>query len=241
MGSFSANLYAFELKVLTENLAPFNYVENGKVTGFSTEIVEQLLTRTGIKTVRGKILFWPWKRAYQAALEEDNVLLFTTTRTLEREKLFKWVGPIYPRQQWIYKLKNRTDIQVHSLEETKQYKFVAIYDSANYQFLLKQGFEPKKNLFTANTMGSKYNMFLSERIDLALFLPLEIAYWLKKNDKNVEVEPLFLASGELWYYLAFSQGVPDKVVAQFQQALDTMKQDGSYELLLQRYMNYDNG
>lgn len=87
----SANIEAVELNVLTENFVPFNYMENNEITGFTAEIVDILLEKTGIQPWRGKILLWPWKRAYQTALEEDNVLLFTTTRTPERETLFKWV------------------------------------------------------------------------------------------------------------------------------------------------------
>ncbi len=233
----AADLYALEIKVLTEDYAPFNYMENGKLTGFTTKIVELLLKKTEIQSVRGKILLWPWKRAYQTALEKGNVLLFTTTRTPEREDLFKWVGPIYPREQWIFKLKERTDIQVDSLEDAQQYTIVDVEDSANYQFLLKHGFEPGKNLLTTNTWDSKIKMLLAGRVELASYIPLELAYRLRQIGKNYDlVEPLFLASGDLWYYLAFSTGTPDEVVDRFQQALDAMKHDGTYDALLETHM-----
>lgn len=234
---WAADLSALEFKVLTEDYAPFNYMENGELTGFTTEIVEILLEKTGIQPVRGKILLWPWKRAYQTALEEENVLLFTTTRTPEREDLFKWVGPIYPREQWVFKLKERTNIQIDSLEDAKGYTIVAVKEAANHQFLSKHGFEEGKNLLTTNTGDSKIKMLLAGRVDLALYIKLDIAYNLRQIGKTYDmVEPLFLASGDLWYYLAFSKGTPDEVVEQFQQALDAMKQDGIYNTLLEKYM-----
>jgi len=52
------------LKVLTEDFAPFNYVENDMITGFTVEIVEELIKKAGVSIERGKILLWPWKRAY---------------------------------------------------------------------------------------------------------------------------------------------------------------------------------
>ncbi len=234
---FAVELYAFEIKVLTEDYAPFNYIENAELTGFTMEIVEILLEKTGIQPVRGKILLWPWKRAYQTALKEENVLLFTTTRSSQREDLFKWVGPIYPREQWIFKLKERTDIQVDSLEDAKHYTIIDVENSANYQFLLKHGFEPGKNLLSTNTWDSKIKMLLAGRVELVSYIPLELAYRLRQIGKKYEmVEPLFLASGDLWYYLAFSKGTADEVVDRFQQALDTIKQDGTYDALLEKYM-----
>ena len=234
--TFGAGLYAGELKVLTEDFAPFNYMEKGELTGFTTEIVETLLEKTKTRPARGKILIWPWKRAYQTALEEENVLLFTTTRTPEREDLFKWVGPIYPREQWMFKLKERTDIKADTLEETKNYKIVTVKDSANHKFLIKHGF-PGTNLFTTNTWDSKIKMLLGGRADLAPYIPLELSYRLRRIGKRYDmVEPLFLASGDLLYYLAFSKGTSDGVVVRFQQALSVMKQDGTYDALLKKYM-----
>ena len=79
-------------------------------------------------------------------------------------------------------------------------------------------------------------MLFSERVDLVLFLPLEISYWLRQLDNNFEVEPLLMASDNHSYYLAFSKNVSNEIVAQFQLNLDRMKQDGSYEMLLNHYM-----
>jgi polar amino acid transport system substrate-binding protein len=231
------NVEAGELKVLTEDFVPFNYIENDEITGFTTEIVETLLEKTEVQPERGKILLWPWKRAYKTALEEEDVLLFTTTRTPEREDLFKWVGPIYPREQWMFTLKKRPDIQIKTLEEAKRYTIVEVEDSANYQFFVKHGFEPGKNLLTANTWESKIKMLLAGRVDLASYIPLELAYRLRQVGENYDVvEQLFLVSGEFQYYLAFSLGTPDAIVEQFQRALDAMKQDGTYQKLLEKYM-----
>jgi ABC-type amino acid transport substrate-binding protein len=85
--------------------------------------------------------------------------------------------------------------------------------------------------------GEKIKMLLAGRVDLALYIKLDIAYNLRQIGKTYDmVEPLFLASGDLWYYLAFSKGTSDEVVEQFQQALDEMKQDGAYDALLEKYM-----
>lgn len=225
------------LKVLTEEMPPFNYVEEGKVTGFSVKIVEQLIATTGVCIERDKILFWPWKRAYQAALEETNVMLFTTTRSPAREDLFKWVGPLYPREQVLFKLKANKGIHISSPEDAQKYKVLATNKSANYEFLIENGFESGKNLVTVNKVDSKIKMFLSGRADIAFFLPIEIAYHLKQRNLSYQtVEKLPVGQGRLYYYLAFNKGVSDETITTFQNALDIMKANGTYATILSDYM-----
>ena len=79
-------------------------------------------------------------------------------------------------------------------------------------------------------------MLFAERVDIVLFLPLEVSYWLRQLDEGFEVEPLLMASDNHSYYLAFSKNISDDIVAQFQLNLDRMKQDGTYEMLLKHYM-----
>jgi polar amino acid transport system substrate-binding protein len=225
------------LKVITEEHAPFNYIEDGKVTGFSVKIVEHLISATGVCLDRGKILYWPWQRAYLAALSEPNVMIFTTTRSPARESLFKWVGPIYQREQRLYKLKIRKDIHIASLADAIKYQAVATKKSANYDFLVKNGFSPGVNLISANYTDSKFNMFLSGRGDIAFFLPIEIRFLLRqKGIPTQDVEKLNIKQGDLYYYLAFSKKTPDAIIVRFQQALDAMKADGQYKMILNEYM-----
>ncbi|MCP4160824.1 MAG: hypothetical protein GY760_12190 [Deltaproteobacteria bacterium] len=42
-------VYAESLEIVTEEFPPFNYTENGKITGCSTEVVEAVLKEAGIK------------------------------------------------------------------------------------------------------------------------------------------------------------------------------------------------
>ncbi len=65
-------IYANQLQVVTEEFPPFNYTENGKITGFSTEVVEAILKEAGIE---GKPRSYPWARSYKKALNEKNYIL----------------------------------------------------------------------------------------------------------------------------------------------------------------------
>ena len=71
-----------KLEVLTEDWAPFNYQNNGKITGFSSEVVKAVLNEAEIPY---QIRMGVWKGVYSRALSEPNILIYTISRTAERE------------------------------------------------------------------------------------------------------------------------------------------------------------
>ena len=75
-----------ELTILTENLPPLNYVENGVLVGPSVEIVKEIQKKVGSLE---PIQVYPWSRAYKMALENKNVVLFGMTYTKVRHDNFK--------------------------------------------------------------------------------------------------------------------------------------------------------
>ena len=54
-----------DLKILTEEYAPFSFMENGKITGQATEVVRELLKRTGTDN---HIQMGTWEEGYKAVL-----------------------------------------------------------------------------------------------------------------------------------------------------------------------------
>ena len=52
------------IKVLTEEFPPYNYTEDARITGFSTEVVQAVLKEAKIQ---GDFQSMPWARAYETA------------------------------------------------------------------------------------------------------------------------------------------------------------------------------
>src|SRR5579859_5824612 len=89
IGASSAS--AQSLTIATEEMPPFNMSVRGKVEGLASEILIAALAETQISY---KISVYPWLRAYEMALKEPETCVYSTTRTNERDLLFKWVGPL---------------------------------------------------------------------------------------------------------------------------------------------------
>lgn len=96
--SFLLSLQAVDIpnfKIMTENYPPFN-MENkdGKLVGIGVEVFTEMLKRVGSSQTKEDFELMPWSRAYNIVQTKKNSVLFTTSRTKEREELFKWVGPL---------------------------------------------------------------------------------------------------------------------------------------------------
>jgi len=226
---------AAELEIYTENLPPLNMrnEETNRAMGFSVDIVEELLERTGIRPVDGKIKVYPWARAYKILQNSPNVMLFSMTRTENRENLFKWVGPISPRTVWLWKMKNRRDIFVHSLSDAKQYTIGGVYEFAMSKYLQAEGFKVDMN----TNIDANWLKLFENRIDLGTALELEAAYYMKKHGRKFsELERLVKVDNRYSFYIALSLQTADDIVNKLQLALDQMKSDGSYELIRKKHL-----
>ena len=223
-----------KLMILTEENPPLSYAENGKITGFVTDVVNQLLKTT--ENEHAVIEIYPWARAYKMAKNKANILLYTTARTQKREAQFKWVGPVAKRTMWIWKLKKRKDIRIHNLDDVKNYSFSIVPNSAGANYLLDHGFTKKQlNYMPHDTQTMK--TFLLERNEFVLKTKLSMSFSLRMLGKSMDiVEPVFQLQSEGDYYLAFSLGTPDNVVVTFQNALNELKKNGSYDRIEARWM-----
>ncbi len=151
---------AEHLTILTENLPPLNYIRDDKLVGPSVEIVQEIQKRVG-STARIQVM--PWARAYKIALEQENVVLFGTTQTKERENVFKWVGALSTKRDILLARKNR-NIRLASLEDAKIFSRIGtLRDDTRERLLLSHGFSNLESV--SNEQKNAQKLFLG-RIDL---------------------------------------------------------------------------
>ena len=222
-----------ELTVYTEDYKPFQYRDaGGALTGFGVELVKDIFADADIGIKEGLIRLYPWARAYATVLKEKNTAVFMTVRTREREPLFKWVGPLAPRKMWLYKLKKRQDIQLHNLEDAKQYKVGGYNQSADTNYMLQLGF----NVHIVPAQRHITKMLVKERFELMSSLELTMADRLRDLglDRSV-VEKTILLDDRYEYFLAINPQTADTLVSRLQNSLDKIKKRGDYERLWRRY------
>ena len=102
----NANWEGMQEKLYFDDYPPFNMpVENSesKFTGYSTEIVEELFKRAKLEY---NFRFRTWKNAFFNAKTFEHSAVFSTVRSANREKHFKWVGPLITNYMTFYSYKD---------------------------------------------------------------------------------------------------------------------------------------
>lgn len=148
------------------------------------------------------------------------------------------MGPIFPREIYLFKLSKRIDIKISTLEEAKHYTIGSMRESASTKQLLDSGFTEQKNLWLVTDETQNLRRLLAKRIDLATFSKMEVAWRLQQLSQPTKtklLQPAYLFSGEYQYYIAFNKQVPDTIITKLPKELDNMKQDGRYDAILRKY------
>jgi polar amino acid transport system substrate-binding protein len=225
---------ASELTVVTEDLPPLNYTEQGHLTGLSTDILTAVLEAAGIKA---SFSLLPWARAYQSALSEPNTLLYTTTRTPEREAVFDWIGPISPRQISVFKLRERKDIQLKSLDDIKNYKLGVVREMASTRSLQERALALKDNFDFAPTAESNFKKLFLGRVDLVVALDWGAYYQTKLlGHQASEIEAVLILDNTHSYYFALNKQSDPALLGKLRFAFDKVKSSGQLDRIKQKYM-----
>lgn len=227
-------LFAQKLRVVTEEYLPYNYLEDGKIKGMSTEVIFAVLEEAKIPY---DIKIHPWVKAYDIALKEPNVLIYSIGRTPEREKLFKWVGEIAPCKVYFYSLTQKK-LVINSLNDAKKYKIATIENDFREQYLLKNGFLMDKQLERCYSNEYSVKKLLAGRLDLVPENDIVLSYLLKregKTMKDVKRQMMIQELSSKDLYMALSVGTSDEILHKLQKALETVKKNGTYNKILTSY------
>lgn len=223
---FTNGVYAQTFQLKTENYPPFNMAnDQGDIVGVSTEIVKRLFQRANIKY---EMELLPWQRAYSLALKENDHAVFSTTRTTEREALFKWVGPIIGNN-WIFLKKEDKDIQINSLEDAKKYNVGGYSGDAVSLYLESQGF--KIDYVTKDYLNAR--KLDHDRIDLWATGQLLGPYYAKENNVHC-LEEAFVFK-ETVMAIAFNLSTDDAIINKLNSELSKMYQDGAIERIRSKF------
>jgi polar amino acid transport system substrate-binding protein len=208
------------LTILTEEDPPYNFTRNGTLTGVCTEIVQELLRRTG---TQAPIRPMPWARAFHLAETEPDILLYTLARTPEREHLFSWIGP-FTSNQWVFFARRGSGIRLSSLDDARALKSIGVYrQDVRHTFLVQQGFT---NLDVAVDAVQTLRQLFAGRVDALLLndssMPGQLAVVNRTMD---DVESLFTVR-RVELHAGFSRGTDPAVVQAWTRAFQDMVQEG---------------
>lgn len=222
---------AAPLRILTEPAGRGRLQDkHGHLYGMSTELVKAIQQQVGNDA---EIEILPWARAYAIAVSSNNVAVYDTIRTAERENKFKWVGPIKRYSVNLYAQRGTVDPAAGLAELLEQHVVCETRNTSIVNELLSLGFVIDKNLILSLKSGDCYNMLKLGRADLiAMHGDVTPKRQAELFAAGLDLQPVYPLQ-DIDMYLAFSKAVDDKVILQWQCALNKLVLEGEFRRLYQ--------
>ncbi|WP_171013785.1 transporter substrate-binding domain-containing protein [Chitinivorax sp. B] len=214
------------LNLVTENDPPNNMPVNGNIVGASTDKVVELMRRADVDYT---LDLMPWARAYQYAKQRDGYCVFSTARVEDRERLFRWVGPI-AATEWV--LYGKTDSPpVDSLDAVGNRVIGGYLGDVISSWLISHGY--------------KVESVNEDSVNPGKLMNGRLAYWasarpraealLTERGLNDKIRPL-LVFGKTDLYLACHLSTSVELVYRLNQILEMMRADGTFTVIDRRYL-----
>jgi polar amino acid transport system substrate-binding protein len=219
-----------DLTYLTEESPPENYTENGELKGLAVELLQLMWDKLGQKHHEIKVV--PWARGYKDVQNRPNTVLFAMTRLEEREKMFKWVGPIR-KTRFALIARKESRIKINSIGDIKHYTIATIINDGTEVFLIKKGL--KEHLDQSSDLKSAVQKLNLGRADFIAYGEQNLKYFMANNSLNPkDYKTVYILTKSSDYY-TFHKDTPDSVIKKFQAALDSVKAEGKYKAIEQKY------
>jgi len=224
------------LVLYTENEPPFSMRRNelraigtdDPLTGISVEILNTVFSRVRIPFV---FKIDHWDISYKNALKGEAQGVFSTTRTKEREGLFKWVGPLVANDWYLVGRENfDTRIKEISDPNLKNFRIGTLKGGAIYDFLKSKGIP---SIEFANGLECALAL-KEEKIDLWA-VGSQIALYYGKKVEAENLKHVFLLKSHQFLYLALNQKVSDTLVNVLNKELGIMRRDGTIRNIYRRF------
>lgn len=229
---FAANNTEVPIKLMTEIFPPFQYKHKDEVIGVSTDIVNAIQKELKLDN---KIEVYLWSEAKEIIDNTENTALFSMLRTAEREKQYKWVGPLSTMKLVFFKKKGST-ITLNSIDDAKRVGKVGVTKGvANFEMLSNQGFT-NLEVLTNSEDEENIRKLVNGEIDLWPTLFMAGLYNSRLQGLSGEIEPIkdvIAFSGDL--YIAFNLQTDDAIIQKWQHAFDKLKKDQLIEEIINRY------
>ncbi len=213
------------LILTTEDYPPFNFSRDGAVAGLSTDLLRHVLERA---EVPGQFALYPWLRAYGAAQNDTDTCVYSTTRTPQREPLFKWVGPLV-YNDWVLFAPPDSQAAPTALEDVRNAVIGGYQGDATAVYLRDQGF--------------RVDDVTSDRLNPRKLLSGRIDYWATgrlsgeflARQEGVTGLQAVLTFKHVPLYLACNKTVSDQTIGRLNDALRALTDEGVTDRIAKAY------
>lgn len=223
-----------------EDWEPYQYKDaNGRLTGVEIELLNAILTRMGISY---KWQETPWKRALKDIKEGFLDAALSAAITPERKKWANFSDPYMTGGASLFVLKGTSrDFPLDTLRDIIDTDFRlgvtrGYYYGDSYDRLIKNP-DFKRHVEAVKLNDANYRKLIKGRIHGFLADPISAVAGLKSLGllDQVEQHPMEVFSSDS-HIIFNKKSVPPEFIDQFNLTLNEMKADGSYDIIINRWL-----
>jgi methyl-accepting chemotaxis protein len=220
-------------RFLCDYIPPHQYVETDRITGVFTEIVELMCAETGEEAA---IEFMPWEQVLALASKTPGIYVMTILRTAQREKSFRWIGPVVPDQHYIFRIKERSDIVVNSAADLRRYRVGCVENNFSHKYFIDSGV-PAENILTSKIHGMTIQNLLLGKVELIPLGSLQAVYQLKAMNRPLDLltKTIPITGFSTDSYMATSLLTPDRDFHAYERAFEKVRNTVAYKEILRKY------
>ncbi|MDN3577720.1 transporter substrate-binding domain-containing protein [Chitinimonas viridis] len=217
------------LVLLTEDYPPFNMLEDGRVSGISTQILREAVNRAGLPA---QFDLLPWARSLALAASRSDTCVYSAVRSAKRESQFKWIGPLVDDKIALF-ARTGSAIRLDSVADAKQYKVGGYLADAYGDYVERQGVPLDR------APADRHNLpkLMGGRIDLWVAGVISGAYKANREGYQGEVRVVITMGnpGDTQMWLACNPSMPDALFQKLDNAVQSVLQDGTAAGFAARY------
>lgn len=228
--SNTANVYTIGTDA---TYAPFEFEENGQITGFSHDILEAIAQNQGIQF---KFINTPWEGIFATLNTGDrDIISSSVTITPERKESMDFSDPYFEATQMIATTDKGSDI--HSFQDLKN-RTVSVQNSTTGDLVMQhlQG-EQSTKIKRFETMPLALQELLSGGVEASVGDNGVIQNFVNHHPNihiNTIVDPSF---DKEFYGFAVRKGRDDDLLAKINAGLAAIKADGTYQRIYDKWFS----
>ncbi|OOG25227.1 ABC transporter substrate-binding protein [Thioalkalivibrio denitrificans] len=222
-----------DLQWITEEFAPYNFSQDGVAAGIAVDVLMEMWQRLGVERTAADIQVLPWARGYRITQEQPGTCLFSTTVTDARRELFVFIEPLIDSNVSIIAARER-GLQVDNVEDMSGYQIGVVREDIGDQVLQEDGFTG--TYVRTDSARILMRMLHGGRFDAVSYNFVTASWTMREEgiDPRLYEPVLTLREGYMGY--ACHKDTDPELIAQLQETLDALREDGTVEAIIQRYL-----
>lgn len=207
-----------DITFYTENYPPANFMVENELKGVTVDTLKAIWKHLAVP--EQEIILIPWARGYRFALDHNNSALFTMSKTPGREKLFKWVGPIF-HSTHVLMAKKSKQLKFDNLGQIFNHQVATVQGDISEISLYQIGF-PSLNMAKVSRLNQAFQMMELDRVDMMVITPHGFSYLAQQLDFDVNEYEQVWEINKVGNYIAFNINTPDDIIETYQKTLEAI-------------------